>query len=211
MTTNYIKRMGNEIENIIKNSTRYILSEFYYIVCIKLDINEFGIDHISKCAEKLLHSDPNPLAVYYNMDMILIIFPNIDSNQLHQYDGDQSLIISKYILFVLEYDVNVQYSQILEFSIRDNVISVLIWYSFQCYQNEIKKMSNGKIDDAALCFKTDDELLEILQESNCDFKKVDPRVKYGSLIKLDEEDNIVNITERIVAPEQCKYITFVFG
>ena len=222
------KRLAGEMSSFEAESSKIIPPSSLYAVKISFD-QILSIEDIKKIATDELYSDPRPLSVYYNENTMILFFSYVVENYYlpggsaelfyHQLGGNHHHIVSKYttnfarnpLLITSKITVS-----IIEFQMQTQVIAYLGWTIFQTSQDMLVKLSNGKITDELLQFRTQSELKDLLLGyTGVKWDDIKPQPKYGCIIKLKRKKNksfIIEMSESFDARETKKYTNyFVFS
>ena len=209
------KKLEGDLKLIEDQSKRYINNSDLYIVKIELDKKDYASDfEIKSLAEELLCSRPQPLSVYVNDELLLLVFSCDDENP-HQYDGNHHLIVCKYTSIVLKYNKNLNINvSLVELNSKLKLITYIKWTIAKYTENVIRRLSNNKIDDRLIYFRTQRELIKILEEEHdVKWKDVEDDIKFGSMVRLVKKKNkIVSeyMSEDFDSRYNQKYIKYIF-
>lgn len=219
------KRLHNEMINFETDNAKIIPSNKYYIITINCTVeNKTSIISLQSNVEfiesQLLstNNDSNcmPISIYYSNNKILIIFLSVDDDKFHQLNGDIELIISKYVFNFTKNmsDILDISAKIIQFSTQIEIFAYVSWIIYQTTQETILRLSKGVITSKELHFRTENELVNILETNGISWAKYDSCEKYGTLIKLGRKKNsmiIVKMSEPFDSRENKKYLKFMFG
>lgn len=214
MSWSSVKRLTNEMETFESDSNKFVDPECYFIIRVHLEGN--NDDSLKSFAKNILCVPPQPVAVYYCLDEVVLIFSCLIESHTHQFDGDHQRIISKYATLFARANANVENVNVklVEFQTQTQVITYMGYVVRQLSQRTMKNLSNGKITDNLLNFRTEEELLEILTSEGVRWDELDSSKKYGTFIRLRRKhDKIVTakISESFDARETKRYVNFIFG
>jgi len=214
MSWSSVKRLTNEMISIENNSSKFIPKDNYYIVKIRID--EQKNNEMKNLAELMLYSSPQPICVYYTCSEVDLVFSCVEEDEVHQFEGSHHRIVSHYAKeFARESKKsNIVDINIVELNSQTQVITYLGWVVFQTSQNAMQKLSDGKITDKLVHFRTEKELQDILTQEGVDWDKVSSFEKYGTFIRLrKKKDNvyITELSEQFDAREYKRYTSFIFG
>ena len=215
MSWSSVKRLTSEMEALENESNRFVWSEDYYVVRVQLENN---VDSMENFAKDMLCSSPQPIAVYYCPDEVVLIFSCMSEGNSHQFNGDHHRIVSKYATLFARApvgNVNNISVKIVEFETQTQIVTYMGWIVFQASQRAMKRLSRGKITDNLLYFRTERELQDMLREKvNVVWNEVEPSERYGTFIRLRcKGDKIVTskLSEFFDAREYKRYVDFIFG
>ena len=202
----------NALEN---ESNRFVPSESYYVIRVQLG-QTAQTTPTDLIAEEMLCSEPQPIAVYHCNDEVVLIFSCMTDGEAHQFGGDHHRIVSKYATSFARANEGIIDAKIIEFGTQTQIITYLGWIVFRTSQRVMKRLSNGKITDNLLYFRTEKELRDLLAEppENIVWNTIDSSERYGTFIRLRcKRDKVVTVSlsEPFNAREYKRYDNFIFG
>ena len=218
------KRLVSEISAIELESCRIIEPSSLYVVKIAFD-NMLSPGEIKRLATDELYSDPQPVSIYFNDAEIVLIFSYVTENYYlpggceifnHQLSGNHHHIVSKYASkFSRILPQSKIIVSIVEFQTQIQAIAYMGWVVYNTSQNTFISLSNGKINEDLLQFRTHLELKDILYDK-CGVKwdTLDNHVRYGTFLKLKRRKGkivIKELSENFDARETKRYTNFIFG
>lgn len=213
------KRLHNEMINFETDNAKIIPPNKYYIINITVENkNSSGSlkSNLEFIESQLSSVTSNPLSIYYSVNKILLTFSSVDDNESHQLNGNSELIISKYMFSFTKNlsDVTNISAKIIQFSTQIEIFAYVSWIIYQTTQETIIRLSKGVITSKELHFRTEYELINILETNGVSWEKCDSSEKYGTLMKLGRKKNsiiVVKMSESFDSRENKKYLKFMFG
>jgi hypothetical protein len=209
-----VKKISNEMQELEKTSTKYIPNDNYYIVKIIIDSQQNDLLNVIETTLKL--TDPQPLAIFYSSNNIAIIFSCVEDNHIHQLEGDNSLIVSKYVLYfsrILSNNIDIC-AKIIHFETQTQLCCYISYLIHQTSQELMIILSKGTITSKELQFRTEAELKIILEKQGINWQEYDVTKKYGIILKLKRKNKkiiIEKMSEKFDAREFSRYKNFIFG
>jgi hypothetical protein len=222
------KNLSNEMRIIEDSSVKFIPLDNYYILkcTVTYDSPNFA-KNFDNIAESMLHADPQPILVYYSYNKMFLLFSSVNfasceimddveiTNKQHQYNGNHNLIVSKYVrYFTIHLDnVNDISVEIIQFTTQTQIFIYLYWVLIQIYQENMMRMSDGKITSKEIQFFTEDELINILKKSGVEWQNLKSKEKYGIFLRLRHNKNktiITKLSELFDVQNEEKYLKFIF-
>lgn len=217
MSISYIKKIKNEINEIERESDKFISSNKYYIIYLKFPIDQcenLSLEVTKKLGKIFLNNKPDhrPLCNYVLEDEIYLIFPPSDD---HYLDGSYQKIISEYASFFSNYmKCSSVICKIIEFSSQ---IQIVTYFTLKTYLNSRKfiiKLSKDKISEEDISSKTLFELVEDLEKDGISWDGISNENKFGIFLKFKKQNEklvISTLSECFDARNNEKYINYIFG
>jgi hypothetical protein len=198
---------------------------------------------LSEISEILLQTSPKPIAAYYTglygSEMIILLFSNVvdntfsqgdnyrlsdnnsesysDNHGFHEFEGNHSFIISKYLLFCarqLPLATNIVVN-IIHLATQTKIFTYLSWIIFQISQQVMINLSNGKITIKDVQFRTDTELKNVLLSQDVAWDTISPEDKYGTILKIKfnkkGKQTVSRLSELLDSRDTKKYTSFLFS
>jgi hypothetical protein len=105
--------------------------------------------------------------------------------------------------------------EMVHLSSKTKVFSYISCIVFLEYRETLIRLSNGKLTQKELNFRTENELKELIVERcNVDMDNVDPIEKYGELVRMKRTKTkaiYTKLSEPFDARDIKKYTGFIFG
>jgi len=208
------------MEEIEKESDKFISPEKYYIVHLKFENYNKETsppNQIKNLGKLFLTRNPlhQPLSVYTFEDEFSLIFSCVDENSDHYQHGSQQKIISEYVSYISnELSISSVRCSIIEFFSQIQIIS---YFTLKIYTNARKFIlytSNKKITEEDVNNKTFSELIDQLKEYGHDWVDTPNEMKFGVFLKLKKQNEkyiVSTLSENFDARHTQKYITYIFG
>lgn len=212
-----LRRMQNDIQFIKDENERKILPESYYCVHIHTTADVM----IPSIVKKFLSEHTNCTSIYYTNTLIILFFPKIvmikeEYCETHQCEGDYDAIISRYASIFTKMLPNLEniVVRIITFKTSIKAFSFLALTIVQTSHEKMMQCSKDTITHKELQFRTESELLNMLDLVDVDWKAINPAEKYGVLIapqKKQNKTNFITLSEPFDARNANKYTTIMFG
>jgi len=219
------KRLSNEMLALENINSNYVSHDKFYMIKISYTQDIPDLIDVMLLAQELLWTEPQPCCVYVSTYGIILIFPCLLEGEEHNMNGKHNSLISKYAIkmyqivtentesqpYYLDECINIK---IVECITQTQVVAYIAWIMLSTAQRTMQLLSNGKITDNLLSFKTNTELTDILEkECNIEWNKISNNDKYGSLLRVNKENMKTPYEEMsgpIDAREMYKYNKFIF-
>lgn len=216
MSTSNLKRLCHEISSIEHDSDRYIPFDSYYIIHTR--VLEGQVTHKeleSWCKDLLSYKDHQPLVLYLYDHDIYAMYSCLEKGE-HYLKGSHQALCSKYVSYfnnLIKGESKVE-CRIIEIDTQTQVFAYFSYKVFINSQQSLIDLSNGKLTQKDIVYKTLQELIDMLKETGVDWDEIPKIKRYGTFYKLKKKKNkvtIISMSEKLDFREVKKYNTFLFS
>lgn len=219
MSISHIKKIQNDIDDIEKESDKFISPDKYYIIYLRFpnETKDLSLDITKKLGKIFLNHNPNhqPLANYVFEDELYLIFSPLQDASIYYLGGSYQKLLSEHVSYFSNYLKcgNVKCA-IIEFASQ---IQIITYFTLRIYVNSrrfILGLLNDKLSEDDISSRTLSELTEELKNYNQDWENIPNENKFGIFLKLKNSGNkivISTLSECFDARNNQRYINYIFG
>lgn len=221
MSISYIKKIQNDIDDIERESDKFISPDKYYVIYLRFpvrDCENLSLESTKKLGKIFLNHNPHhqPLANYVFKDELYLIFSPMDDLSKELYlNGSYQKINSRYVSYFSKYlqCENVGCT-IIEFTSQ---IQIVTYFTLRIYVNSrrfILGLLNDKLSEEDISSRTLSELTDELKNYNQDWETIPNEQKFGIFLKLKNTGNkivVATLSECFDARNNQRYINYIFG
>lgn len=206
----FTTKLKNDMEDIERESDKYIDPSHYYIVRIFPQDYSFP-EKIKSMAKTLLtrNSMHLPLTVYFFDKDVYAVFSCTDGAQ-HYLNGSHHAILSEYVSFASSFlEHSFVNCSIVQFLSQTQIVSYFTWKVYTYSKKYIEELLQKDSEETLM-----ELIAELRKTKNIEWDHIPSENRYGIFYKLKKQNDrfiLSTLSEYLDASKYPKYIQYIFG